>query len=465
MRSSEGPLLALRRPNLPLLIAALLVPATAYAHVKWFSQFTYADRPRALREIASPTFLAATTMGGMTTETMTMRTEGLDAIRAIRPSATNEGGVVNHTKRASLVLFAFLAVACDDKKKYPNPTQQPEPAAVAAPAANAEIDRALLAAFGPLPAVMESKVNPITEDKITLGRALYYETRLSASNEISCNTCHVLAADGADQKKTSIGHKKQTGKRNAPTVYNAAGHFVQFWDGRAATIEDQAKGPITNPLEMAMQDEKSVLAEIRKVKWYQQQFKKAFPETPGDPITMDNLAKAIGAFERKLVTPSRWDKFLAGDDNALTSEEKAGFKKFTDTGCNTCHAGVYVGGAMYQKLGLAKPWPNDADQGRFEVTKQEPDKMMFKVPSLRNVENTAPYFHDGSVTSLPEAVKLMGRHQLGKELSDADVTSIIAFLKSLTGEIPKDYVAEYKVPDAIPPAPKPGPTTAPAPKQ
>lgn len=375
-------------------------------------------------------------------------------------------------KRPLLVVPVLLGLvaalgACDDKKKAaPNPTESVEPAPTgsAAQAASAEIDRAALAAFGPLPAVMESKANPLTEDKITLGRALYYETRLSASNEISCNTCHVLSVDGADSRKTSTGHKKQTGKRNAPTVYNAAGHFVQFWDGRAATVEEQAKGPITNPVEMAMQDEKSVLAEIRRVKWYQTQFKKVYPEAAGDGITMDNLANAIGAFERKLVTPSRWDKLLAGDNTALTAEEKAGFKKFAEVGCPTCHSGVYVGGAMYQKLGLAKPWPKEDDLGRYEVTKQDVDKMMFKVPSLRNIEKTAPYFHDGSVATLPEAVKLMARHQLGKEISDADVASIVTFLKSLTGEIPKDYVAEYKVPDAIPPAPKPGPATGTAPK-
>jgi cytochrome c peroxidase len=370
-------------------------------------------------------------------------------------------------------LLTLLLFSCDDeKKKMPDPRAAPDqPAAPgtttagvtgAATTQDVQIDESLLPAFGALPPVMASKDNPLTDDKILLGRALYYETRLSASNEISCNTCHVLTVDGADARKTSVGHKKQTGKRNAPTVYNAAGHFVQFWDGRAKTIEDQAKGPITNPVEMAMQDEKSVLAEIRKVKWYAEQFKKTFPETKGDPVTMDNLAKAIGAFERKLVTPSRWDKFLAGDKNALTAAEKNGFKKFVETGCNTCHAGPYVGGAMYQKLGLVKPWEKQDDLGRYEVTKQDVDKMMFKVPSLRNVEKTAPYFHDGSIAALDQAVKEMAEHQLGKNLSDADVTSIVAFLKSLTGEIPKDYVAEYKVPSEIPPAPKPGPTTAPA---
>lgn len=368
-------------------------------------------------------------------------------------------------------VLSLLVVSCEDKKPLPDPRAAPDPATATTTAATAvtgggtvpdvAIDESLLPAFGALPAVMESKDNPITEDKILLGRALYYETRLSASNEISCNTCHVLTVDGADARKTSIGHKKQAGKRNAPTVYNAAGHFVQFWDGRAKTVEEQAKGPITNPVEMAMQDEKSVLAELRKVKWYESQFKKVYPDAKGDPITMDNLAKAIGAFERKLVTPSRWDKFLAGDKSALTPAEKTGFKKFVETGCNTCHAGPYVGGAMYQKLGLVKPWEKQDDLGRYEVTKQDVDKMMFKVPSLRNIEKTAPYFHDGSIATLEQAVKEMAEHQLGKQLSDADVASIVAFLKALTGEIPKDYIAEYKVPSEIPPAPKPGPTTAP----
>jgi len=364
-------------------------------------------------------------------------------------------------RRLAFTLASVLGLfSCEEKNKAPDPRAAPEePQGTTTPtggggAGGAEIDESLLPAFGALPDVMASPDNPITDDKITLGRALYYETRLSASNEISCNTCHVLSGDGADSKRTSIGHKKQAGKRNAPTVYNAAGHFVQFWDGRAKTIEDQAKGPITNPVEMAMQDEKSVLGELRKVKWYREQFAKTFPGSKGDPINMDNLAKAIGAFERKLVTPSRWDKFLKGDKNALTAQEKAGFKKFTDTGCNTCHAGPYVGGAMFQKLGLVKPWPKQDDLGRYEVTKQDVDKMMFKVPSLRNVEKTSPYFHDGSVASLEEAVKLMAHHQLGKELTDADAQSIIAFLKTLTGEIPKDYVAEYKVPADIPPAPK-----------
>jgi cytochrome c peroxidase len=349
-------------------------------------------------------------------------------------------------RRWAFTLTLFLGLfACEEKKRAPDPRAAPEEpqgttAAAGGGAGGAELDESLLPAFGALPDVMSSPDNAITDDEITLGRALYYDTRLSASNETSCNTCHVLTADGADSKPTSIGHNKQSHKHNAPTVYNAAGHFVQFWDGRAKTVE------------AAMQDEKSVVGELRKVKWYREQFSKAFPGSKADPVNMENLAKAIGAFERKLVTPSRWDKFLKGDRAALTAQEKAGFKKFTDTGCNTCHAGPYVGGAMFQKLGLVKPWPKQDDLGRYEVTKQDVDKMMFKVPSLRNVEKTSPYFHDGSVSSLEEAVKLMAHHQLGKELTDADAQSIIAFLKTLTGEVPKDFITSRAEPARSPAA-------------
>jgi cytochrome c peroxidase len=354
----------------------------------------------------------------------------------------------------ALTLAGFALAACEKKTET---TTQPAPqpsASAPAPKAETEITEASLAAFKPaLPAAFESKDNPLTEDKITLGRALFYDTRLSASNKISCNTCHILSVDGADARKSSIGHKEQEGKRNSPTVYNAAGQFVQFWDGRAKDVEEQAKGPILNPIEMAMQSDKEAIKEVAAVKWYQDQFKKAFPGEKA-PVNIDNVAKAIAAFERKLTTPSRWDKFLEGDKNALTPDEKAGFNKFVQTGCTACHMGTLVGGGMYQKLGLVQPWPEQKDLGRYEVTKNDADKMMFKVPSLRNVEKTSPYFNDGSVKTLEEAVKLMAKHQLGKDLSDADIKSIITWLKTLTGEIPKDYIAEYKVPAEIPPPPK-----------
>lgn len=359
--------------------------------------------------------------------------------------------------------LCVLLTSCKKPDEAPKDDHAKATASAAVSAAPGTIDKAALALFQPpLPAVIESKTNPITEDKITLGRALFYETRLSASNEISCNTCHVLSKDGADSRKSSVGHKKQEGRRNSPTVYNAAGHFTQFWDGRAKDVEEQSKGPITNPIEMAMESDQNVLKELAGVKWYREQFAKAFPGSGDagagsakDPITMDNLASAIGAFERKLVTPSRWDKFLAGDESALTADEKAGFATFTATGCQACHNGTYVGGQSFQKLGAVTPWPKTEDLGRYELTKKEEDKHVFKVPSLRNIAKTAPYFHDGSIPTLEEAVKAMGKHQLGKTLSDAETKSIVTWLNTLSGEIPKDYVAEYKVPKEIPAAPKP----------
>ncbi len=368
-------------------------------------------------------------------------------IRVLRASRLALGPV-------ALALACAVLVSCKKPEEAPKDDKAKAAASAAVSAAPGTVDKAALALFQPpLPAVIESKTNPITEDKITLGRALFYETRLSASNEISCNTCHVLSKDGADGRKASVGHKKQEGRRNAPTVYNAAGHFVQFWDGRAKDVEEQSKGPITNPVEMAMESDQNVLKELAAVKWYREQFAKTFPGEK-DPITMDNLARAIGAFERKLVTPSRWDKYLAGDEGALTAEEKAGFATFTSAGCQACHNGTYVGGQAFQKLGAVTPWPKTDDLGRQELTKKDEDKHVFKVPSLRNVAQTAPYFHDGSIATLEEAVKTMGRHQLGKTLSDAETAAIVTWLKALSGDIPKDYVAEYKVPKEIPAAPK-----------
>jgi cytochrome c peroxidase len=244
-----------------------------------------------------------------------------------------------------------------------------------------------------------------------------------------------------DNLPTSPGHKGQKGNRNSPTVYNAAGHFVQFWDGRAPTVEEQAKGPILNPVEMAMPGEEHVLAVIKSIPQYVEAFAKAFPGE-ADPITYNNVGRAIGAFERTLTTPAPWDKYLTGDTKALSAKEKAGFNKFVEVGCMTCHTGPYVGGMMYQKAGLVQPWPSQTDQGRFDHTKNEADRMLFKVPSLRNVAKTGPYFHDGSVSDLGTAVKMMARHQLGRELSDDDVGLIVAWLGTLTGDLPTDKIAE-----------------------
>ena len=309
-------------------------------------------------------------------------------------------------------------------------------------------------AFAPLPEVMESAANPVTEEKVALGRMLYYDTRLSKSQEISCNTCHLLENFGVDNEPTSEGHNGQRGDRNSPTVYNAAGHFAQFWDGREPNVEEQAKGPVLNPVEMAMPDEASVVKVLKSIPQYVEAFRAAFPDDK-DPVTFDNMAKAIGAFERKLVTPGRWDAFLKGDAAALTEAELAGLQAFLDANCQTCHMGPYLGGTMFQKLGVVKPWPDQKDLGRYRVTKNEADKMMFKVPSLRNIAKTAPYFHDGSVATLEEAVAKMAEYEIGKELTPDEVASIVTFLNALTGEIPADYIAQPELPPSTAKTPKP----------
>jgi cytochrome c peroxidase len=318
----------------------------------------------------------------------------------------------------------------------------------------ADIDPARLRRFSPLPAVIASKTNPITPAKTDLGRMLYYEARLSRSHKFSCNSCHQLDKYGVDNLPTSPGHNGQRGTRNSPTVYNAAGHFAQFWDGRAPDVEEQSKGPVLNPVEMAMQGEQSVVAALKSIPGYVAAFKRAFPTESG-PITFNNFAEAIGAFERQLLTPGRWDRFLKGDKSALTAAEKAGFNKFYDSGCATCHSGSYLGGQMVQKLGIVKPWPNRKDAGRHQATKRAEDRMVFKVPSLRNVEKTAPYIHDGTVPSLTETIRLMAEHQTGLRLNPTDTAAIATFLRTLTGPIPTAFIKPPRLPASSPTTPKP----------
>jgi cytochrome c peroxidase len=298
-----------------------------------------------------------------------------------------------------------------------------------------------LAPFASVPARMDVESNPAIPARVELGRHLYYDTRLSLDESMSCNTCHNLATYGVDGNPTSQGVSGELGGRNSPTVYHAAGHVAQFWDGRAADVEEQAKGPILNPVEMAMPSEREVMTRLRGIPEYVRAFEAAFP---GDPnaMTYDNLGKAIGAFERGLVTPSRWDAYLAGNVDSLTPEERDGLAASLDAGCQACHAGAYVGGNMFQKLGTVEPWPSEADPGRYAVTGEDADRMMFKVPSLRNVAETGPYFHDGSVSTLWEAVRLMDTHQLGRVLTDDQIRRILMYLEALTGEIPADYIAQ-----------------------
>ncbi|MGC2830615.1 MAG: cytochrome c peroxidase [Candidatus Acidiferrum sp.] len=317
-----------------------------------------------------------------------------------------------------------------------------------------QVNAEALQMFAPLPAVMSSPENPATEEKVTLGRILYYDPRMSLNQKISCNTCHPLDAYGAESTRVSTGFKNQKGNRNAPTVYNAAGHFVQFWDGRAPTVEEQAKGPITNPVEMAMPSNAAAVQVIKSMPDYVALFQTAFPNDK-DPITYNNMALAIGAFERGLVTPSRWDAFIEGDQSALTNAEKLGFNTFAATGCQWCHYGPYIGGAVYQKLGVVKPWPNQTDQGRYQLTKEETDKMVFKVPSLRNIKKTGPYFHDGSVPTLDQAIRNMAVHQRGVTLTDAQVKSIETWMDSLTGQIPLSYIKPPELPKSTTQTPPP----------
>jgi cytochrome c peroxidase len=282
-------------------------------------------------------------------------------------------------------------------------------------------------------------------NRVALGRLLFHEPRLSKNREISCSTCHVLSKFGIDGKATSTGVGGRQGKRNAPSVFNASTHIAQFWDGRAADVESQAAGPIMNPAEMAMPNEQAVVDVLSGIPGYVDLFRKAFPDDD-QPISLKNVGEAVGAFERGLVTNSRWDKFVAGDHSALTGPEKRGLGLFMQRGCITCHAGPQVGGTSFQKVGAVVAWPNQTDQGRADITHFPPDRMVFKVPSLKNIAQTGPYFHDGSTTSLETAIRLMGYHQLGIKLNDDDVNAIAEWMRSMTGEPDPAYIAAPQLP-------------------
>ena len=319
--------------------------------------------------------------------------------------------------------------------------------------AQADLTEAFLPMFKPLPAEVLSPDNELTEPKINLGRMLYFENRISKGQKLSCNSCHMLDKYGQDNLPFSPGHEGKLGGRSSPSTYNAALHIAQFWDGREPTVEAQAKGPVLNPVEMGMPSADFVVSVLKSMPGYVEAFKAAFPGE-ADPVTYDNFGKAVGAFERKLLTPSKWDSFLKGNKNALSAEEKKGFELFAKTGCVTCHNQAGVGGHMYMKLGLVKAWPDLKDNGRSDVTKSESDKAMFKVASLRNITETGPYLHDGSVKTLDEMVKMMAEHQLGKQLTDEETASIITFLKTLKGTPDAEYIKAPKLPESTADTPK-----------
>ncbi len=306
--------------------------------------------------------------------------------------------------------------------------------------------------FEPLPETVE-----FDEAKMALGRALYFDTRLSGDDTIACATCHSFEHGGAEPHPVSTGINGAQGPINAPTVLNSRYNLAQFWDGRAEDLQAQAAGPVANPIEMGATWE-GVVEKLKGVPEYVE----AFGAVYQDGINENNVTDAIAHYEETLVTPSRFDAFLRGDESALSAQEKRGYETFVEVGCPACHQGINVGGSMYQKMGLVEDYfgtldreLTDADNGRFNVTHNESDKHFFKVPSLRNIAQTAPYLHDGSQTELAAVVRIMARHQLGAQVTDAQVNDIVAFLNALTGELPAHA--------ALPEGGIPGGAVAPAP--
>lgn len=349
-----------------------------------------------------------------------------------------------------LLACAALLAACGSPAETPAPT-------TTAPASDVIPDPAPAQALGglaPLPAAT------FRREEAMLGRRLFFDPRLSGDGTVACATCHQLDHGGAEPRVTSLGIHQQVGPINAPSVLNSSLNFVQFWDGRAADLEAQAAGPVTNPLEMGATWDQA-LGAVRSDPTYVETFAAVYGGDGAAAITQENVTGAISEYERMLITPGRFDRFVGGDASALTEDERRGYALFTSVGCTTCHTGAGVGGTMYQRLGVAHDYfaecgrpLTDADNGRFNVTHAESDRHSFKVPSLRNVADSAPYFHDGSRATLDEAVRTMGHYQLGRDLTDEQVRLVVAFLGTLSGEIP---------PDARPPTDTATPSAPPTP--
>jgi cytochrome c peroxidase len=336
------------------------------------------------------------------------------------------------------------------------------------PAMTKDQDAALLGQakdlFNPLPPVIVSSENPVTPAKAELGKMLFYETRTSMDGTFSCVRCHPFSLYGADGLRKSMGRDGKPGVRNAPTVLNAAGQFSAHWVGNRKDVEDQAKQSLSAPASPGMPPSDIGEKKLREIAGYGPCFQMAFPGEKS-PVNAENFGKAVGAFERTLVTPSPFDAFLKGNPSALTVAQKTGLTRFIETGCVQCHSGTYVGGQMYETFGVFEPyWTStkspDIDEGRLTVTKNADDKYVFKVPGLRNVDMTPPYFHDGSVDRLTEAIRIMGKIQLGKSLGDREIEEILNFLRCLTGRIPEEAL---KVPLLPPGEGAPGLTKQAAP--
>jgi len=298
--------------------------------------------------------------------------------------------------------------------------------------------------FQPLPETMATADNPTPSDRVALGRRLFFDKRLSLDGAVSCETCHLPGLHGMDGQPKSIGVQHRPNARNAPTVLNAALQFKAHWDGGRESVEDQATRALIGPASFGNPDYPAVIAKLKSL-GYEDDFRKAFPGE-ADPIKPENWGKAIGSYERTLVTPAPFDDCLKGNANSLSSEAQRGLKTFMAVGCSNCHNGVALGGNAFQKFGIfgdywAATGQSAGDEGRFALTQDTHDRYRFKVPGLRNVAKTPPYFHDGSIDDLGQAVRLMGKLQLGLDLNPGQVQSLVAFLNSLTGAVPKPFAA------------------------
>jgi len=368
------------------------------------------------------------------------------------------------TTRFLVLGLTAAGAACSQRSTPPEPAKAPEPQATpsedSTSAARLERARTL---FGTPIAQVTTDDPEVEAARVELGRMLYYEKRLSKNHDLSCNSCHDLQNYGVDVRErggrriaTSMGHRGAFGDRNSPTTFNAFLHVAQFWDGRAKDVEEQAKGPVLNPVEMALPDQDFAVRVLRTIPGYRRAFKAAFPEAK-EPISYDHFATAVGAFERKLITPAPIDDYLQGKEDALSASQLAGLDLYMDR-CAACHMGEGFGGSIYQKLGLLEPYET-SDQGRIKVTEDEDDAYVFKVPSLRNIVETAPYLHDGSIDSLEKMVSIMAKHQTPQgALTKKGLKQLVAFLESLTGEIPVEYIAEPELPESGEKTPPPDPT-------
>jgi cytochrome c peroxidase len=331
----------------------------------------------------------------------------------------------------AVTLGAASLEACHDARERPPAREYTEPSTH--PESPPELRR-LRAALQALPDAVE-----FDQRKMELGRRLFHDTALSVDNTLSCASCHAINQGGTDRRRTSLGVRGQVGGINSPTVFNSRYHFVQFWDGRAANLREQAAGPVANPVEMG-QSWPNVVATLSRSPDYVAAFRESYPR---DGLTEANIRDAIAVYEEALITPAPIDRFLRGDDRALNDEQREGARLFESVGCTTCHNGINIGGGSYQRMGAVRDYfalrgtpLTHEDEGRFNVTHREADRRLFKVPTLRNVAETGPWFHDGHATTLEDAVRTMAAVQLGRDLDATQVQRIVAFLRSTTGTIP-----------------------------